>query len=64
MATVTFWTGDPGRELQARRPCECGCDERDGPVIGYLTASDEDGRGVTIIAESETEYAAMAALAV
>jgi hypothetical protein len=47
------------RELQMYRPCPCGCDERNGPVIGYLSGSTSDGEGVTIYAPDEDTYRSM-----
>ena len=53
---VKFWNGDKGRPGQIKRPCSCGCDERDGNIFGYYTQSDSRGRGLTVIFETEAEY--------
>lgn len=44
------WTdGEQSRPLRLNRPCECGCDQRDGyKGVGYLTCSDENGDGLTV----------------
>lgn len=44
-----IWNGEENRPLMACRPCECGCDTRDGSKgVGYLTGSDSTGKGFTI----------------
>jgi hypothetical protein len=51
------WTGEENRPLTLQRPCTCGCDDRDGHKgVGYLTGSDEDGRGFSLWIESEALY--------
>ncbi len=51
------WKGEKDRLLQVRRPCSCGCDERDGsPGVGYITGSDKAGNGFTVWIESEEVY--------
>jgi hypothetical protein len=51
------WNGDEGRTLKLYRPCPCGCDRRDGEVFaGYISASDENGDGFTIMIESEDVF--------
>lgn len=55
-----LWQGEKSRPLQLRRPCECGCDERDGERgVGYLTASDSNGQGFTLWIEEESVYEAI-----
>ena len=57
IAKVILWTGEPNRKLTLKRPCECGCDEREGPAgVGYLIVSDGDGNGVTLWIEHEDVY--------
>jgi len=54
------WFAEPLRDPQVRRPCVCGCDERDGVKgVGYFTASNIDGFGVTLWLENEVDYAAL-----
>lgn len=58
-ARVTLWGGPSaakGRPLRAYRPCECGCDERDGPLVGYVSGSNAKGEGLTITAPDEATY--------
>ena len=51
------WNGEPNRPLSLRRPCECGCDFRDGNHgVGYISGSDGDGIGFSIWIESETTF--------
>lgn len=39
------------------RPCDCGCDDRDGsPGVGYLIITSGDGEGITIHFENERDY--------
>lgn len=40
---------------KVERPCECGCDERSGPTVGYLHIA-RDGVGFVLFAETEAEY--------
>lgn len=40
---------------KVERPCECGCDERDGASIGYLHIA-RNGIGFVIHAENEDEF--------
>ena len=57
MKTQIPWTGEKNRPLSLQRPCDCGCDGWDGKHgVGYLTASDERGKGFTIWIESEAVY--------
>jgi hypothetical protein len=57
MTKEITWKGEKSRLLQVRRPCPCGCDERDGrPGVGYLTGSDDEGNGFTIWIETEEVY--------
>jgi len=43
--------------LELNRPCECGCDFRDGVKgVGYIFASAGRGRGCTIWIEDEEVY--------
>lgn len=46
---------DQDRPLTLNRPCPCGCDERDGPMVGYLNVL-TDGVGVTIVIEDEDTF--------
>lgn len=57
------WNGERNRQLSVLRPCECGCDQRDGYLgVGYITGSDDDGNGVTIWIESEKVFARIKSL--
>ena len=43
--------------MKLKRPCECGCDFRDGTHgVGYLIGSDGSGSGFTIWVETEEVY--------
>ena len=54
---ISWNAGDCNRTLKAVRPCECGCDFRDGVSgVGYLTGSNSDGDGFTIWIENEQVY--------
>ena len=54
---VKTWIGSPDRQLRVWRPCPCGCDQRGGESLtGYLSGSDEMGRGFSLLAETETEF--------
>jgi hypothetical protein len=58
-ARVTLWGGPDaakGRPMRAWRPCSCGCDERDGPMVGYVSGSNAEGYGITIVAPDEATY--------
>ena len=47
----TWSKGDPNRILKFYKPCDCGCDNRDGKHDrwdGYFSASDKDGNGFTL----------------
>jgi hypothetical protein len=56
-AKEIVWQGEEDRLLQVRRPCSCGCDDRDGRGgVGYLTGSDAAGNGFTIWIESEEVF--------
>ena len=51
------WKGTESRKLSLQRPCECGCDGRDGKKgVGYLIGSDESGKGFTIWIKSEKVF--------
>jgi len=57
---VSRWKGDFGRTPRVQRPCECGCDLRDGAKgVGYLTGSDSDGNGFTLWITDEKLYKTM-----
>lgn len=57
---VVFWKGDTGRAPRVQRPCECGCDMRDGVKgVGYLTGSDNKGNGFTVWITDEKLFKAM-----
>ncbi len=47
------------RELALLRPCECGCDNRDSDMIGYLHGI-HDGKGFTIEILDEATYQVIA----
>ncbi len=54
------WVGEKNRPLSLRRPCSCGCDERDGKKgVGYLTGSTPLGNGFSIWIKSEKVYQAI-----
>jgi len=56
-AQFTWENGERDRKLKLRRPCECGCDSRDGELgVGYLSGSDEKGNGFTIWIEDEDSF--------
>ena len=45
------------RPLRAYRPCECGCDTREGDKgVGYLLGEDDNGNGVTIWIQDESVF--------
>jgi hypothetical protein len=55
---VTLWQGpnvDQNRPVRAQRPCPCGCDLRDGPMVGYVSGS-VNGKGITLVAQDESTY--------
>ena len=59
MTDHIIWTGEENRELQIFRPCDCGCDTRDGEhedYAGYVTASDEEGNGFTFWIKDEEAF--------
>lgn len=58
MGKELIWNaGACNRTLTAVRPCECGCDFRDGDSgVGYLTGSNANGEGFTIWIENEQVY--------
>jgi hypothetical protein len=57
MSNQWIWKGEPNRRLAVCRPCECGCDFRDGILgVGYLSASDDDGNGFSIWIDDERIY--------
>lgn len=56
-----IWSGEENRPFQLERPCECGCDdctmgEENGNYAGYLTGSDEQGRGFTVWIKEEKVF--------
>lgn len=54
------WNGEKNRPVGLRRPCDCGCDHRNGNLgVGYLTGSDENGNGFTVWVESEAVFSAI-----
>ena len=56
---ITLWGGPDtakSRPVRAQRPCSCGCDERKGPIVGYISGSDKKGNGLTIYAPDEATY--------
>ena len=53
--TVNLWTPETEREIGMARPCECGCDSREGyKGVGYLTAT-----GISVWVHSEIGYQAL-----
>ena len=63
MVSSTAWIGEKNRPMSLRRPCECGCDRRDGNNgVGYLTGSDANGHGFTVWIESEVVFERIASL--
>ena len=57
------WKGAKSSVLAVKRPCACGCDQRDGGHgVGYLTGSDAEGNGVTVWIEDEGVFQALRAL--
>ena len=57
------WKGEKSRALAVKRPCDCGCDQRDGGHgVGYLTGSDAEGNGVTVWIQDEQVFQALRAL--
>lgn len=60
LGEVNRWKGDAGRAMRVQRPCECGCDLRDGKKgVGYITGSDKNGNGFTIWITNESLYQIM-----
>ena len=58
---VVIWNGQHNRLLSLYRPCVCGCDERNGKHgVGYISASDGDGRGFTLWIEEEKTFKRLA----
>ena len=52
-----IWKGHAGRHIALERPCPCGCDKREGwDGVGYLTGSDDEGNGFTLLIEDEAVY--------
>ncbi len=48
---------EPNHYVKVQRPCECGCDFRDGDFgIGYLIGGLGNGKGFTIWIETEEVY--------
>lgn len=57
------WVGERSRPLQACRPCECGCDAREGlKGVGYITGSDAYGNGFTVWIEDEVVFSVIHAV--
>ena len=57
------WKGAKSRVLAVKRPCDCGCDQRDGGHgAGYLTGSDAEGNGVSVWIQDEEVFQALRAL--
>lgn len=57
------WHGEANRPFGAYRPCECGCDNRDGKTgVGYFSGSDGNGCGFTIWIDNEEVYQAVVAV--
>ncbi len=60
MANQKVWGGPGCRDdlkMELCRPCECGCDKRDGSSgVGYLLFSDGEGKGATVWIESEEVF--------
>jgi len=57
MAYEQVGKGKPNLELKLYRPCECGCDQRDGwKGVGYLSGSDDDGNIFLLWIEDERIY--------
>lgn len=51
------WNGEKNRELRLSRPCECGCDIRDGDWgVGYISGSDESGNGFTVWIDDDVVF--------
>jgi hypothetical protein len=63
-AEIIVWQGAASRKPRAWRPCGCGCDNRgrEVPMVGYLTASNKKGEGITIEAPDEATYQAFVAV--
>jgi hypothetical protein len=56
------WRGEANRALNVYRPCQCGCDYRDGVFgVGYLSASNAAGDGFTIWIRDERIFALLKA---
>lgn len=52
-----LWKGESSRHIALQRPCPCGCDTRDGwEGVGYLTGSDDEGNGFTLLIDDEAVY--------
>lgn len=61
LKTQMIWSGAKSRPLGVCRPCECGCDQRDGyKGVGYLTGSDAKGRGFTVWIQDEKVFTRLA----
>jgi len=57
MSSQWIWKGEANRPLAIYRPCDCGCDCREGILgVAYVSASDNDGNGFTIWIEDEWVY--------
>ena len=59
MANQFVWFGEENRPLTVHRPCGCGCDTREGihdDYAGYISGSDEHGRGFTIWIKEECVF--------
>jgi hypothetical protein len=53
---ITWGQGEVNRPLRAQRPCDCGCDERDGLLVGYISGSNAEGSGFTVRIHDEDTY--------
>jgi hypothetical protein len=57
---VILWNGVKCRPQRVQRPCECGCDLRDGAKgVGYITGSDSEGNGFSIWITDEKLFVAL-----
>jgi len=53
----TWSNGREDEPINLCRPCDCGCDERDGyKGVGYLIGSDKEGNGFTVWIENEEVF--------
>jgi len=57
MSKIIFWDSKELHPLEVKRPCECGCDFRDGDMgVGYLIGSLVVGKGFTVWLGTEEQY--------